>query len=81
MCLPDTYRLPRRQDEALKLDGKGLVVPAVPYLTAALLEPLLDAGEAAPVAPVRIGLMPVPKLSPFSRRRRIIASPSVSADV
>ncbi len=42
MGLPDTYRLPRAATSALHVVGDGVVVPAVAWLAAHILEPLLD---------------------------------------
>lgn len=41
MGLPDTYRLPSRYNDAYHVAGDGLVVPAVRYLAANVLEPTL----------------------------------------
>ena len=41
MCLPDTYRLPSRYNEAYHLLADGVVVPVVRFLAQQLLEPLL----------------------------------------
>lgn len=43
MGLPDTYQLPENYNEAYHLTGDGVVVPAVRYLAAHLIEPVLDA--------------------------------------
>lgn len=46
MGLPDTYRLPRAATSALHVVGDGVVVPAVAWLAAVILEPLLDGSPA-----------------------------------
>jgi DNA (cytosine-5)-methyltransferase 1 len=45
MGLPDSYKLPTNYNEAYHLAGDGLAVPAVNFLAAHLLEPLLAAAE------------------------------------
>lgn len=40
MGLPDTYRLPEKRTDALKLAGDGLAVPVVDWLARGLLDPL-----------------------------------------
>ena len=44
MGLPESYKLPDNYNEAYHLTGDGVVVPAVRYLAACILEPLLAAG-------------------------------------
>jgi DNA (cytosine-5)-methyltransferase 1 len=46
MGLPDSYKLPANYNEAYHLAGDGIVVPAVRYLAAHLLEPLLAGAPA-----------------------------------
>jgi DNA (cytosine-5)-methyltransferase 1 len=46
MGLPDSYILPSSYNEAYHLAGDGLIVPAVRYLAAQALEPLLIEGRA-----------------------------------
>lgn len=50
MGLPDTYKLPRRYNDAYRLTGDGVAVPVVRFLARHLFEPLLT-GKAldAPV--------------------------------
>ena len=43
MGLPDSYRLPPRYNDAYHVAGDGLAVPAVRFLAATLLEPILAA--------------------------------------
>ena len=43
MGLPDSYVLPTRYNDAYRLVGDGLVVPAVSYLARGVIEPILDA--------------------------------------
>ena len=43
MGLPDSYKLPARDNAAYNVAGDGLVVPAVRYLASALVEPVLHA--------------------------------------
>jgi DNA (cytosine-5)-methyltransferase 1 len=45
MGLPDSYKLPQNYNEAYHLAGDGVVVPVVRFLTANILEPLLEAAE------------------------------------
>ena len=40
MGLPDSYRMPRRYNEAYHLAGDGVCVNVVRFLSSALLEPL-----------------------------------------
>lgn len=47
MGLPDSYSLPKAATTALHVAGDGVAVPVVRWLTAHLLEPLLDAQAAA----------------------------------
>ncbi|WP_024351058.1 DNA cytosine methyltransferase [Aurantimonas coralicida] len=49
MGLPDSYRLPKRYNEAYHLTGDGVAVPVVRHLARHLFEPLLnaEAGVAA----------------------------------
>ncbi len=56
MGIPETYRLPRRREDAMVLVGDAVVPPVVRHLAATLLEPLLDAVPAAPVAAARPGI-------------------------
>ncbi|MES2340682.1 MAG: DNA cytosine methyltransferase [Pseudomonadota bacterium] len=49
MGLPETYQLPRAATSALHVIGDGVAVPAVRWLAANILEPLL-AGEATVLA-------------------------------
>lgn len=42
MGLPDSYRLPRRYNDAYHLAGDGLAVPVVAYLAQHLINPVLD---------------------------------------
>ena len=51
MGLPDTYRLPARYNEAYRLTGDGVVVPAAAWIARHLLDPL--ALQAASTAGVR----------------------------
>jgi DNA (cytosine-5)-methyltransferase 1 len=46
MGLPDAYRLPRAATSALHVVGDGVAVPAVRWLAAHILEPLLAGGAA-----------------------------------
>jgi DNA (cytosine-5)-methyltransferase 1 len=46
MGLPETYRLPKTATSALHVAGDGVAVPAVRWLAATILEPLLDGGGA-----------------------------------
>jgi DNA (cytosine-5)-methyltransferase 1 len=43
MGLPDTYKMPRRYNEAYHLAGDGVCVSVVRFLASVLLEPLADA--------------------------------------
>ena len=43
MGLPETYRLPRRANDAYHLFGDGVAVPVVRRLAEHLLEPILNA--------------------------------------
>lgn len=45
MGLPDSYRLPPRYNAAYHVAGDGLAVPAVRFLAATVLEPILAANE------------------------------------
>jgi len=45
MGLPDTYILPRNYNDAYKVAGDGVAVPAVTYLAKHVLEPILDANK------------------------------------
>ena len=45
MGLPDTYKLPQNYNEAYHLVGDGVAVPAVRFLAAHILEPLLVHGS------------------------------------
>ena len=45
MGLPDNYRLPLRYNDAYHIAGDGLVVPAVRFLAATVLEPILFANR------------------------------------
>lgn len=49
MGLPDTYRLPKRYNEAYHLVGDGVAVPVVAHITRHLLNPILAAQDAMPV--------------------------------
>ncbi|MDE2356823.1 MAG: DNA cytosine methyltransferase [Alphaproteobacteria bacterium] len=51
MGLPDSYRLPAREGEALHVTGDGVAAPVVAHLARRLFEPLLRAADAA--APAR----------------------------
>ena len=51
MGLPESYRLPRGYTAAYKLAGDGVAVPVARHLAAHLIEPLLDAQDAARAAP------------------------------
>jgi len=42
MAIPDTYRLPDRYNEAYHLCGDGVIVSAVRYLAAHVLEPMIQ---------------------------------------
>ena len=53
MGLPDSYRLPRRYNEAYHLTGDGVVVPVVRHLARHLFEPLLGAVGAQAGAGLR----------------------------
>jgi DNA (cytosine-5)-methyltransferase 1 len=46
MGLPETYRLPKAATSALHVAGDGVAVPAVRWLAATILEPLLAGGGA-----------------------------------
>jgi DNA (cytosine-5)-methyltransferase 1 len=50
MGLPEDYRLPPRYNDAYHLVGDGVVVPAVRFLSEALLTPLLAAQDAVALA-------------------------------
>lgn len=50
MGLPDAYRLPEGYTAAYKLAGDGVAVPVARWLAAHLIEPLLDAQDAAAAA-------------------------------
>lgn len=50
MGLPDAYHLPPRYNDAYHLVGDGVVVPVVRHLAEHILEPILRANVAAPVA-------------------------------
>ena len=50
MGLPESYRLPRRYNEAYHLIGDGVVVPAVRFLSQNLLGPLLAAQDSVLLA-------------------------------
>jgi DNA (cytosine-5)-methyltransferase 1 len=57
MGLPDSYKLPRRREDALRLLGDGVAVPVVRHLAANLLEPMLAlVPEAAAVSAPRPGI-------------------------
>ncbi|MGH6988132.1 MAG: DNA cytosine methyltransferase [Caulobacteraceae bacterium] len=45
MGLPDTYKLPKRYNDAYRVAGDGVVVPVVRHLAATLLEPLARAAR------------------------------------
>jgi DNA (cytosine-5)-methyltransferase 1 len=47
MGLDDTYRLPRRYNEAYHLTGDGVVVPVVRHIACHILEPILGATSVA----------------------------------
>ena len=59
MGLPDDYRLPERATAALELTGDGVAAPAARWIARALVEPLLDAADAA-----RAPAAPAPALAP-----------------
>lgn len=46
MGLPDSYKLPPRYNDAYHVAGDGLVVPAVRFLAAHMLEPIRDSNTA-----------------------------------
>ena len=50
MGLPETYKLPTNYNDAYHLAGDGLAVPAVRYIAANILEPLLAGGRAMKMA-------------------------------
>jgi DNA (cytosine-5)-methyltransferase 1 len=50
MGLPESFRLPRRYNEAYHLIGDGVVVPAVRFLSENLLRPLLAAQDGVLLA-------------------------------
>lgn len=50
MGLPDSYSLPQNYNEAYHLAGDGLAVPAVRYIAAHILEPLLAASREMKLA-------------------------------
>jgi DNA (cytosine-5)-methyltransferase 1 len=45
MGLPDSYKLPTNYNEAYHLAGDGVVVPVVRFLSAHILEPLIEAAS------------------------------------
>ena len=47
MGLPDSYRLPRRYNDAYHVAGDGLVVPVVRFLADTIIEPILAANLPA----------------------------------
>lgn len=47
MGLDDSYRLPRRYNEAYHLTGDGVVVPVVRHIASHVLEPILGVASAA----------------------------------
>lgn len=51
MGLPEDYRLPKRYTAAYKLAGDGVAAPVARFLADRLIEPLLDALDAAETAP------------------------------
>jgi DNA (cytosine-5)-methyltransferase 1 len=50
MGLPETYKLPENYNDAYHLAGDGLAVPAVRYIAANILEPLLAGGRVMKMA-------------------------------
>ena len=56
MGLPDTYKLPRKRDQALQLLGDGVAVPVVRHLAKTVFEPLLAAGQPSPLKAPRTGI-------------------------
>ncbi|MAS45667.1 MAG: DNA (cytosine-5-)-methyltransferase [Rhodobacteraceae bacterium] len=50
MGLPEDYALPKGYTDAYKLAGDGVAVPAARWIAAELVEPLLDAMDAAEAA-------------------------------
>ncbi len=56
MGLPDSYKLPRRREDALRLLGDGVAVPVVRHLAATLLEPMLTSVPEAAVPAPRPGI-------------------------
>jgi DNA (cytosine-5)-methyltransferase 1 len=53
MGLPDSYRLPRKYNDAYHLAGDGVAVPVVRHLAASILEPILSVNTMATVAQER----------------------------
>ena len=45
MGLPDTYVLPANYNDAYHLIGDGVAVPAVRFLAAHILEPILETAD------------------------------------
>jgi DNA (cytosine-5)-methyltransferase 1 len=54
MGLPDTYRLPRKYNDAYYLAGDGLAVPVIRHLAAHILEPILNVTEPLTADPFDI---------------------------
>jgi DNA (cytosine-5)-methyltransferase 1 len=42
MGLPDSYKLPARYNDAYHLAGDGVCIPAVRFIAASLIEPILQ---------------------------------------
>lgn len=51
MGLPDSYRLPKKYNDAYHLAGDGLAVPVIRHLAAHILEPVLNVVEPLPAYP------------------------------
>jgi DNA (cytosine-5)-methyltransferase 1 len=51
MGLPDSYRLPKKYNDAYHLAGDGLAVPVIRHLAAHILEPILNVVEPLPAYP------------------------------
>ncbi len=56
MGLPDTYALPHKRADALKLVGDGVVVDVVRHLRIHLFEPLLDAAQDGSLRTEKTGI-------------------------
>jgi DNA (cytosine-5)-methyltransferase 1 len=61
MGLPDSYKLPKKYNDAYHLAGDGLVVPVIRYLAAHILEPVLNSTEPLTTSQSQLDIFSYPQ--------------------